>query len=115
MRLLFLACFLAVSTVSSAANVSAFRVTITDAPSSITVPNLGNPNTKKKVYIRNVGSGLFANPFRFNFPGDASNQYIELAASSAYPFPIGGLFGGELITTDGVNGSGTAEILIYEE
>jgi len=97
------------------ATIACFRVTIPDAPSTITIPSLGNPNLPKKVIVRNVGTGLFANAFRFNFPGDSSSNYIELAPSTAYPHPIGGLRGGEVINTDGIGGSAQIEIVIWEE
>lgn len=96
-------------------SIQCFRVTIPDLASTVTIPTLGNPLVPKKIAIRNVGSGLFANAFRFNFPGDASNQYVELAAGAAYPFIIGGILGGEVMNVDGVGGSATAEVLIWEE
>lgn len=92
----------------------AVRVNIPDAITSFVIPNLKRAGAEKKIIIKNVGTGLFANTLRFNFEGDGVSNYITLAPGERSEI-FGGLRGGETVYTDGVNGSTTAEILIWEE
>lgn len=93
------------------ARIRSFRINVTDAPSSFTVPNLNRPGFGKKLWIRNTSALISV---RFAFPGDNANDYITVGPGESTPV-FSGLIGGESVTTDGVGGAATVEVLIWEE
>lgn len=98
-----------------AARPRTFRVTVPDVINSITIPDLGNPLALKYVSVRNVSTGLLPNAFRFNFEGDGASNYIELQPSTTNdPYVFGGIRGGEIVYIDGVGGSATMDVTVWE-
>jgi hypothetical protein len=96
------------------ANVKAIRTIIPDQITSFVIPILRRSGFSKKIIIKNVSAGLIPNSIRFNFNDDGAGNYWTLAPGESSPV-FSGLRSGDSVNTDGVSGSGTAEILVWEE
>lgn len=93
------------------ANIRAYRISVPDAESTITIPSIGQASRIKKCVVKNVG---VLNPMRISFSDDSPGNYWTLAPGAETPV-FGGLRAGDVVITDGVGGATTMEVLIWEE
>lgn len=92
------------------ASIQVYRVSVPDAVNTIVVPNLKNGGFYKNFVIKNIGALVSC---RVNFDGDPNN-YITLSPGASTPV-MKGLRGGDLVYTDGIAGSTTLEVIVWED
>jgi hypothetical protein len=92
--------------------ISSYRLTTPDSVTSFTVPNLKRPGIEKNFIIKNT-SAILGRNVRINFEGDGSTNYITLGPGESTP-TLRGLGGGDIVYLDGVSGSVTVEIIMWE-
>lgn len=94
--------------------VAVFRIVAPDQATSVVVPDLLRATFEKNITIRNIDTGLGQSSLRFNFDGDFGSHYSTLAPGETSRV-ISGLRGGDVIYLDGIGGSATLEVMVWEE
>jgi hypothetical protein len=94
------------------ARINCYRISVPNEVNSFVMPDLSRPGFTKKFLFRNIGALV---SLKIAFPGDdIDTDYITLSPGESTDI-LGGLKGGEEITTDGISGSATAELIVWEE
>lgn len=81
------------------------RTTIPDAITEFVIPD-----GVRWIYLKNVS---LLNSIRINFEGDGASNYLTIAAGGDFPQAMD-VRPGQKMYTDGVGGSATAEILMWD-
>lgn len=86
------------------------KITVPNDATTLALPSLKKDGAVKEVFVRNIG----LLDLHMYFEDDASGDYITVKAGEVSPI-FSGLAGNELLYLDGVGGSTTIEVMIWEK